>query len=113
MGLDKPKDSVLVLLAALIGGSGAGVGWNMGVDYRPHPYTSIDAAARKTVVDRMTAAFKNRLHILEKRVRVLEKDHQTIKLDIGRESRAMPKVRLLEYKVQNLMENLKECCHAK
>ncbi len=107
--LDKIKENALVLVFALMGGTGAGMGWNAGQpDPRPFPYTSLDADARQVVVDGRVEGVETRLH-------KLETEHIAMKVEVGHGSRAMPELRVLDYRVRALVEKCnevkKECCN--
>ncbi len=86
------KDSIPVILAAMLTGGGVSIGWNYGNDPRPFPFTSIDAKEMRLK--------------LEARIHEIEVAHIKLMLDLGRESRSTNKVQQLEFRMQLLEEDM-------
>ncbi len=84
--LEKPKDYTLFLIAALLGGGGSSLGWNIAKDPRPDPFTGAEGRSME------------QRHI--KRISALEHEVTDLRFQLGKESRAMSDVRQLTFRVQ-------------
>ncbi len=82
--IEKPKDISMLLLAALLGGGAGSFGLNMGANPRPDPFTGAEGRA------------------LASQIHTLEKGISAMRFELGKESRAMPSVRRLEYRMNTL-----------
>jgi len=93
--MEKTKDLMSLLIAALIGGGGASLGLNLGTDPRPDPFTGTEGRA------------------LKEQVRAIENHIHDVRFELGRDSRAMPEVRALGFRIQSLelkCEEVEACC---
>ncbi len=93
--IDKTKDLSLLLVAALLGGGAGSYGINASTNSRPDPFTGTEGKA------------------MASQIHSLEKEMHGMRLELGRESRAMPAVRRLEYRLNTFESNyrdIKECC---
>jgi len=93
--IEKPRDMAIFLLTAMLSGGGASLGLNMGADPRPDPFTGTEGKA-----------LENQIHTLENHI-------HDIRFELGKESRAMPAVRSLEYRLNTLQtkcDEVEKCC---